>query len=81
MTQSGTYQHQGTLSVGKGTDRLCPAFNLTIKPFNGVVGPDSASVPGRKISIGKGFLHTGADAVLGLLFGVYSVFVTIPQLF
>ena len=30
IAQSGTYQHQSTLTVQKRTDRLCPAFDLAV---------------------------------------------------
>ena len=38
MTQSGTYEHQGTLSIGKSTDCFCTAFNLTVETLNSVIG-------------------------------------------
>ena len=67
MTQSGTYEHQGALPVGKSTDRFLPAFDLTVEPFNGSISPDLGSMLRRKIHIGQGFF----DSVL-YLFGSFG---------
>ena len=56
MTQSGTYEHQGTLAVGKCTYRFCTAFNLTVKTLNSVIGSDSMLC--RKIHIGQSFFNS-----------------------
>ena len=44
MTQSGTYEHQSTLSIGESTNCFCPAFDLSIETLNGiVVGSESSA--------------------------------------
>lgn len=52
MTQSGTYEHQSTLTIGKSADCFCPAFDLTVETLNGIVGPDPGPVLCGKIHIG-----------------------------
>ena len=55
MTQSGTYEHQGTLPVRKSTDRFCTAFHLAVEAFNSVIGPDPGPMLRREIHIGQSF--------------------------
>ena len=58
MTQSGTYEHQGTLLVGKSADCFCTAFNLTVKTLNRIIGPNPGPMLRRKIHIGQGFFDS-----------------------
>src|SRR5699024_4853728 len=62
MTQSGTYEYQGTLPVRKSADRFCTVFNLTVETLNRVIRSDPGPVLRRKIHIGQGFF----DSVLHL---------------
>lgn len=57
MTQSGTYEHQGTLAVGKCTDRFCTTFDFTVEALNRVIGPYPGPLLRRKIHIGQGFFN------------------------
>ena len=52
MAQSGTYEHQSTLAVRKSADCFGSAFDLSIQPFNGIIGPDSGSVLRWKVHVG-----------------------------
>ena len=58
MTQSGTYEHQGFLPVGKSADCFCTAFNLTVKALNRIIGPNPGPMLRRKIHLGQGFLDS-----------------------
>ncbi len=57
MPQSGTYQHQGALSIRESPYRLRPALYLPVEPFDGIVGPDPCPVLGRKVHVGEGLLY------------------------
>ena len=65
MTQSGTYEHQGFLLVGKSADCFCPTFNLTVEALNSFIGLDAGPILRRNIHIGQGFF----DSVLHLFGG------------
>ena len=65
MTQSGTYEHQGFLPVGKSADCFCPTFNLTVEALNSFIGLDAGPILRRNIHIGQGFF----DSVLHLFGG------------
>ena len=54
MTQSGADKHQGTLSIREGTNDACPATNLPIEAFYGVVGTDLLPVFFRKVHVRQG---------------------------
>ncbi len=47
MTQSGTYQHQGTLPVRKSADGPSTPLDLAVQPLDGVVWSDPGPVLGN----------------------------------
>ena len=44
MTQAGTDEHQGRVSVWKAADHACPPPDLTVEPFNHIVRSDPRPV-------------------------------------
>ncbi len=56
MTQSGAYQHQSRMAIGKSAYYARPAPDLAIQTLNGVVGTDFLPVLGRKNPYMSAFL-------------------------
>lgn len=62
MSQSGTDRHQDRVSVRERPRHTGPAANLSIQPFNHIVGADPSPMRIGKIAVSQCFL----DAVLYL---------------
>ena len=65
VPQPGAEQHQRRVPVRETAHHARPAPDLTVQPFNGVVGADSRPVLRREVAVGQRFLN----AVLHLLGG------------
>ena len=63
MTQPCTDQHQRRVPIEERSRRTCPAADLTVQPFDHIVGADTRPVLAGKITAGQRLL----DAVLDLL--------------
>ena len=58
MTQARADEHQGRVPVRKAADHTSPPPDLTVEPFNDVVGPDPCPVLRGEITVSKRFLYS-----------------------
>lgn len=58
MSQPGTDQHEGSVSVRKDPRHTGAAVNLPVESLNHIVGPDPSPVFGGKVTVGQCFPNT-----------------------
>ena len=57
MAQPGTDQHEGGAAVREAAHHTGTAEDLTVEPFNDVIGTDASPVFAGKIAVGKRLLN------------------------
>ena len=58
MAQPGTDQHKGRITVREAAHYTSAAADLSVQPFNDIVGADTSPVFAGKIAVGQRFFNT-----------------------
>ena len=57
MAQPRTDQHQSRVPIGERSYHASPAADLTVQPFNHVVGTDESPMLAWKVAVGQRFFN------------------------
>ena len=67
MAQPGTDQHERRIAIQKTAHHMGTATDLTVQPFNGIIGTDASPMFTGKIAVSQRFFN----AVLHLLGSIF----------
>ena len=66
MPKAGTDQHEGGFAIRKGSNDFGSTFDLSVDPFQSIVGPDPGPMLSWKTHIGESFVYTGLNLISSL---------------
>ena len=64
MAQPGTDQHERRIAIQKTAHHMGTATDLTVQPFNGIIGTDASPMFTRKIAVSQRFFNAGYTGAL-----------------